>query len=367
MTNPCSDLAILGLGTAIPHHSINLDESIAIAEELFGAEVKDTRLLRALYRRSGVQNRHTVIPYRTALQWGPRSEPGDSAVAVATRGPSTRQRMAWYEEHAPLLAWAAASEAMAHSQLEPSDVTHLVTVSCTGFSAPGVDLRLMRELELSPRTERTHVGFMGCHGAINGLRVARALASTRPDAVVLLCAVELCSLHYQFAWDPSRAVGNAIFSDGAAAIVARGTYERPAWRVTASGSCLIPHSDDAMSWRVGDHGFEMWLAPTVPDAIARNLRPWLDGWLAEQGLEVSDVGSWAIHPGGPRILNSVEEALGLDRQQTSMSREILRNYGNLSSPTVLFIIDRLRKQNAALPCVALAFGPGLMAEALLIV
>src|SRR2546423_538554 len=132
------------------------------------------------------------------------------------------------------------------SALRPEELTHLVTVSCTGFSAPGVDVELIKELGLSRTIERTHVGFMGCHGALNGLRVARAYADAQPGARVLLCAVELCSLHYHYAYNPQRVVANALFGDGAAAVV--GGDAAAAWSVTASGSCLIPGSADAMTW-----------------------------------------------------------------------------------------------------------------------
>lgn len=367
MTATSNALAFLGFGTAVPDHEMTQAEAVSLAAELYGSELEKPQLLRALYRRCGVERRHTVVPHREALAWSPALDREASAVASATSlGPSTRERMQLYAEHAPPLAIDAVSKALERASLDPREITHLVTVSCTGFDAPGVDVRLLREFALSPRVERVNVGFMGCHGAINGLRVARGLAATSPDAVVLLCAVELCSLHYHFRWDVERAVGNAIFADGAAAIVARATPQELPWRVVASGSCLIPDSSDLMSWQIGDHGFDMYLSPQVPDAIGQHLRPWMEAWLAEHKLSVADIGSWAVHPGGPRILTAVEEALTLDRRHTDTSREVLRSFGNLSSATVLFILQQLHERQAALPCVALAFGPGLVAEAVLI-
>jgi predicted naringenin-chalcone synthase len=246
-------------------------------------------------------------------------------------------------------------------------VTHLVTVSCTGFVAPGLDRDLIHTLRLAPTVERTHVGYMGCHGALNGLRVARAFTGADPGARVLVCAVELCSLHYHYGWDPEKLVANALFADGAAAVAGcpAAAAPRGAWRVAATGSCLVPASADAMSWVVGDHGFEMALSRRVPELIARHLRPWLQGWLERQGVPLAEVGSWAIHPGGPRILEAVEEGLELPRSASEASRAVLAECGNMSSATVLFVLDRLRARGARLPCVALAFGPGLAAEALL--
>jgi predicted naringenin-chalcone synthase len=261
-----------------------------------------------------------------------------------------------------------AGEALAQARLNAGEITHLITVSCTGMKAPGVDYELIQKLGLAPTVQRTHIGFMGCHGAINGLRVARAFADSEPEARVLLCAVELCVLHYFYGWDPQKIIANAIFADGAAAVAGAPDWLAPAgsWRVTATGSCLIPNSREAMSWTIGDHGFEMTLSKRVPGLIHEHLRPWLESWLARRGLSREAIGSWAIHPGGPRILDATAEALGLGEEQIAASRAVFAAHGNMSSPTVLFIIEHLRARQAPLPCVALAFGPGLIAEGALI-
>jgi predicted naringenin-chalcone synthase len=232
-----------------------------------------------------------------------------------------------------------------------------------------VDFELIAELGLAATVERTHVGFMGCHGALNGLRVASAFTGADPAARVLLCAVELCSLHYHYGWDPKRLVANALFADGAAALVGVSpSVGLPgAWRAEASGSCLFPDSAYAMTWNIGDHGFEMTLSTRVPDLIGRHLRSWLETWLVRHRLRVSEIGSWAIHPGGPRVLTAVEKALGLSPEVSTVSREVFACCGNMSSPTVLFILDRLRRCGGARPCVALGFGPGLVVEAHLFV
>ena len=289
-------------------------------------------------------------------------------------GPTTAERMERYERHAGELAIQAARNALEQAEIEPSRITHLVTVSCTGFGAPGVDLELIRGLELPASTARNHIGFMGCHGALNGLRISRAFADSDPRARVLTVAVELCSLHQQYGWQPDRIVANALFADGAAAIVGGGTPAKPrshddappAWQVVANGSLVLPDSEDAMSWRIGNHGFDMTLSPCVPDMVRQSLKPWLAEWLKSQNRSLEDIASWAIHPGGPRILTACGEALDLSPGLLEPSREILARFGNMSSPTVLFILKELMRAEADRPCVALAFGPGLTIEAVLL-
>jgi prepilin-type processing-associated H-X9-DG protein len=282
--------------------------------------------------------------------------------SAGDRGPTTAQRMERYNREALPLAIEASRGAVDEAGIAPSEITHLVTVSCTGFAAPGVDVGLIKGLGLRPTTVRTNVGFMGCHGAINGLRAAAGYTGSDAKARVLVCCVELSSLHFYYGWNPKRMVGNALFADGSAAVVGTPPDDRDPWTVAATGSCLFADSEYAMSWNVGDHGFDMTLSTKVPALIQQNLRPWLEQWLGENQLTISDVGSWAIHPGGPKILASVEEALGLPTGVTDVSKRVLAGHGNMSSPTVLFILNELRKANARRPCVALGFGPGLVAE-----
>ena len=370
---------VLGLGTAMPPHEMTQESATLLAQEIYCHTDEDRQLMRVLFRRAGVKRRFTTVPHRIAIDWldEPGSEPerfvdigGDVATAVAsavTHGPSTARRMKMYRNGAPPLAERASVEALREAETTPDAITHLITVSCTGFLAPGLDAQLIDRLGLSPTVGRLHIGFMGCNGAINGLRTADAIVRSYPNARVLLCAVELCSLHYCFQWDPLRAVGNAVFGDGSAAMVLASGADEQAWRLAAVGSCLIPGTRDAMLWNVGNHGFEMVLSPKVPDLVQANLRGWFETWLGEKGLSIADIGSWAVHPGGPRILMAVEESLGLPRSATVTSREVLAECGNMSSPTVLFILDRLRRASAPRPCVSLAFGPGLVVEAALFV
>jgi predicted naringenin-chalcone synthase len=282
-------------------------------------------------------------------------------------GPTTRRRLREYVRAAPELAEAAARGALQDAGIHSRRITHLVTVSCTGFQAPGFDIALIKRLPLADTVARTHVGFMGCHGALNGLRVCQAFANADERAHVLLVALETCSLHYSYERNVYRLVTNALFADGAAALVGTGApvAGEGSWRLRASGSCLFPDSEKAMTWAVGDHGFDMTLSKEVPDLLGRHLRPWLTRWLAGQDLDFDQIGSWAVHPGGPKILEGVEGGLGLTAAATAVSREILAECGNMSSPTILFVLQRMCQRGMPRPCLALGFGPGLVAEAAL--
>jgi prepilin-type processing-associated H-X9-DG protein len=275
-----------------------------------------------------------------------------------------------YAQSATGLATAACRKALADASLEPRAVTHLVTVSCSGFAAPGVDVHLIRELALPADVARTHVGFMGCHGALNGLRVASAFADANPEARILVCAIELCSLHHQYGWNPEQIVANALFADGSAAVICGHAGDRPPYdqkpRWLSSGSMVLPETEDLMSWNIGDHGFQMTLSARVPDVIESSLRTWLEGWLAGEGTDLGQIAHWGIHPGGPRILQACVDALRLEPSAIQTSKQVLAEFGNMSSPTILFIVERMIREKTPGPWVLLAFGPGLAIEAALV-
>jgi predicted naringenin-chalcone synthase len=359
-------LTILGVGTAIPSGLLQQHEAQIVAEYLCAETAEQATFIPAIYGGSGISRRYICLGRQVVLDiceetrisgspFLPTGEPGHP-------GPTTRQRMEIYEREAPPLAMKACAEALSASGILPTEITHLVTVSCTGFAAPGFDVAVINELGLPQTVERTHVGYMGCHAALNGLRVANAYATSNPNARVLVCSVELCSLHYHYGWDPPKVVANALFADGSGAIVGAATGPANSWRVTANGSRLIPEAADIMTWTIGDHGFGMTLSKKIPEVIAAKLRPWLDEWLAGCGLSVTDIKSWAIHPGGPKILDAAAGALRLPPDAVWASREVLDQYGNMSSATVVFILKRLIESGAKTPCVAIGFGPGLNVE-----
>ncbi|HYO26247.1 MAG TPA: type III polyketide synthase [Lacipirellulaceae bacterium] len=364
------DVELLAIGVAAPPHEIAQAAALDAAQRICCTDDRQRRLAKALYQHAGVRTRYGVLPLAEADAWAPHGP--FNADGSANHGPSTEVRMEYYREHALPLAQRAAQQALQRAGGGPAAITHIVTASCTGFTAPGVDLGLIDGLGLDPTTQRVHVGYMGCHGAINALRAAHALAHMDARRRVLVCAVELCTIHYAFQWSNERMLGNALFADGAGALVlgAGDPAHRPRsarWRLAATGSYVFPNTAGAMTWSVGNHGFAMTISTELPSLIQANLRPWLSAWLDQQGLAPGDVRSWAVHPGGPRIVEAVEAAMGLRRDQTETSRSVLAAYGNMSSATVLFILDAMLRGGAEPPCVVLGFGPGLVAEAALLV
>ena len=214
-------LSVLGLGTAVPEFEIDQVDAAEQASQLCYENDTQRRQVKALYRRSGVQKRRSVV-LQSTTNGRPAEQSFYTDSSRMAHGPTTAERMLVYEQYAGPLGTEAAGRALANAGVSPFEITHLVTVSCSGFSAPGFDLAIVEELGLAAGVARTHVGFMGCHAALNGLRVANAFAEMDGDARVLLCAVELCSLHHQYGWQPDQIVANALFADGAAALVAQG-------------------------------------------------------------------------------------------------------------------------------------------------
>ena len=372
---------ILGLGTSVPEHSIAQSDAAIVAQQLKLSE-RWNDALPALYRKSGVLRRGSVLLGPQGLHNLDRHSFYKPASETHPFGPTTAERMKVYSEHAGRMLQCACSEAIEYSGVATSSITHLVTVSCTGFFAPGIDIGLIESLGLDSNIQRTHVGFMGCHGALNGIRIAKAIVDATPTAVVLLGAVELCSIHQQYTDDAQQLVANALFADGAAGLVIGAASDQgeeleiaanssvPSqgnWSIISTLSKWIPETTNLMSWRIGDHGFRMTLDSKVPSFIEANLESEIKNWLDGQSLTISDIDAWAIHPGGPRIIRATGKALGLPSQSLEASEAILANHGNMSSPTVLFILDRLSDQlPAAKSCVLLAFGPGLCIEAVLL-
>lgn len=364
-------LCFSGWGSAVPDCQLQQEEALKLASLLCAQTREQLTWLPNLYNHTGIKTRRIVLDRNviedifaqtetTQSPFIPRGIPNET-------GPTTAQRMEHYQRLGPPLVLKASRNAMEAASIRPESLTHLVTVTCTGFFSPGFDYHLIANLGLQAGISRTQVGFMGCHGSLNGLRVAHAFVNSNPEAKVLLSSLELCSLHYHYGWDPQKIVANSLFADGAASVIVEAPKKDSAiqWKLALSGSFILPNSADAMTWEIGNHGFDMTLGKQVPGLIQKHLKPWLDQWLEQAGLIFGDVKSWALHPGGPKILQAIEEALGLPPEASFYSRQILAEFGNMSSATLLFILKLMAQQNAPRPCVALGFGPGLAVEAAL--
>ena len=360
-----SAASILGIGTAIPKFRVDNQTSADFAERTSFVDPSHSRRVKALYRRSGIEHRGSVLLAEDDAS-DLVNEFYPPALSKLDRGPSTALRSERYAAEAPALGFAACQKALKESGILAEQITHLVTVSCTGFSAPGIDIALIDQLKLPITTERVQVGFMGCHGAINGIRAARGLVDSE-DARVLLCSVELCSLHYQYGVEADQIVSNALFADGSGALVlVPPQKDLGHGEIVATGSCLVPESRDAMTWQIGDHGYEMTLSAQVPSLIDTHLSEFLETWLAGQDESIESIGGWAVHPGGTRILSAVEHGLNLGPDALAGSRQILSDHGNMSSATMLFVLEHFKSVNQPKPWLMLGFGPGLEIEVALI-
>ncbi|WP_043529457.1 type III polyketide synthase [Litchfieldella xinjiangensis] len=361
---------LLGLGVAAPPASLDQETAIALAQDRCANTSRQRAWIRRLYRHTGIQQRGSVLLGEMPASNSPMAGFEafyPPATTAEDRGPGTAMRLARYEAEAIGLGESACRRALEEAGTAVDEITHLVTVSCTGMVAPGLDAALIQRLGLPRDLGRLSLGFMGCHGALNGLRAASGLAQDHPRARVLVCCVELCSLHFQYGFDTQKVLANGLFADGAAATVIGPAGEQAReWRLVDTQSHLSEGTGEAMTWRIGDHGFEMTLSSEVPRQIRSSLHQWTEQWLASHDLTIADIRHWAIHPGGPDILRAAREALSLPDSATEASSQVLAEHGNMSSPTVLFILERLRRDTIEGPCVVMGFGPGLSLEAALI-
>ncbi|MBT1672287.1 type III polyketide synthase [Curtobacterium flaccumfaciens] len=344
---------IRAIGTAVPETTLDQPR----VRDLFSAQPDlgrlGKRLVPAAFDGSAVDQRHTVLEELDSARAGGAFRDDDGTL----RSPSTGSRNDRYRELAPPLFVAAARDAVARAGIAPESVTHLVTVSCTGFTQPGPDIDVVEQLGLPGGVFRHHIGFMGCCAAFPALRIAAAFVDQDPDAVVLVVCGELCTLHVRASNDPDQIVANSVFGDGAAAaVVAR---DGAGLRFDDFTTAVVPEGASEMAWNIGDEGFEMVLSTAVPKLVGlhvpRAVQPLLDG---------GPVPVWAVHPGGRAILDRTQESLGLPDSAMESSRRVLREHGNMSSATVLFVlrdaVDAGLEDGSAV--VALAFGPGLTVE-----
>ena len=341
------------IGTAVPAHDMHAP-FVTFADTLL-MDDRSRSLFGRMAERSGIAHRYSHL--RPGIL-----EAGEvDAEGFYQRGrfPGTAARMVAYETQ----ALALAAQAAAALDADWSSVTHLVVASCTGFTAPGLDLQLTGALGLPPDVRRTMVGFMGCAAAIPALRIASEAVRADRSARVLVINVEISSLHLQETQNLQTALAFLLFADGASAALV--SADPGGIALGDFRSAVIPDSADLITWRIGDQGFEMHLSGQVPMRIAQTLRADLKaaspaGLLRGEGRDVAEI--WAVHAGGRSVLDAVQAAVGLAPSALAASRGVLHDYGNMSSSTVMFVLERLMRTKTDAPGIAIAFGPGTVAE-----
>ena len=338
----------------------------AMIGEVLSTGLEDRKLARLssrIYKNSGINKRHSVIRDRQAPDSSGLFFDADGTFKV----PTTKERNELYTEEAKRLFVCAARKTVQACPVHvKDDITHVITVSCTGFFAPGPDYFIVRELGLNASTERYHIGFMGCYAAFPALKMAKAFCEADPSAVVLIVSLELCTLHLRPPNDIDSIIATSVFADGGAAAIVSG--QEPATsgqslRLEGLSTTLTPAGEADMAWTIGDEGFNMVLTTYVPQILEANISSAVEPLLSKAAVNKEAIDHWAVHPGGRAILDKIETGLELCENKLESSRKILRECGNMSSATVLFVLkDILEKAAKDATIYALAFGPGLTVE-----
>ena len=344
------------VATAVPPYDIH-EPFRRFAQSLFDNDRRGSLLFKRMAKLSGIEHRYSYFAPSNRAD-GPHLD----AQGFYVRGnfPDTADRMRQFERYAPELAQAAV-ERLALGE-ERARVTHLLITCCTGFSAPGLDLDLVARCGLPSGVERTMIGFMGCYAAINALKLARHIVRSEPASRVLILNLELCTLHLKETADLEQMLSFLLFADGCAAALV--SADPVGTAIDSFRAVLVPDTRDLITWAIRDFGFDMVLSGKVPAAIHDALRDNAAGIL--DGAAIGDIDMWAVHPGGRTVLDAVERAFALPADALAASRDVLRHYGNMSSATVMFVIDKLLRSGmrGAKGC-AMSFGPGLIAETMM--
>ena len=356
---------LIDIATASPPYKVAQSFAADELKKRMGGNAAISRMIDMAANQSGIDHRFIVI------------QDGDenSTEKFFTKNgnhfsPDTKTRMAEYEKWAVELTKNAVRDLGKNNKIDFSSIDRLITISCTGFFAPGLDYELIKEFKISPSVKRTNIGFMGCAAALIGVNSVWEAMKQNDNENVLMISVELCSLHLQTEPTRDNILANMIFADGAAAAYFSKTniYEERKLEIQFSESFLFEDSAKFMGWKIGNNGFEMMLSSELPKIILNSAAPRAKEILKKRGFDLSQIKHWALHPGGRAILDSLQNGLELSNEQLKPSREVLRNYGNLSSVSILFVLKNVIDSESLLKnelCCAIAFGPGLTMELVL--
>lgn len=356
---------ILNISTAVPEHQITSEDFAQFYKQAFSdyQEPRFFKLLNYLSKKTKIDSRYSCVPdYK-----GNERE-------LYTNGDlkqSIEKRMDIFKKKIVPLASKAIDQLFAESNILPTDITHLITVSCTGLMAPGLEFFIAEQYGLQ-HTEKSALNFLGCYAALKAIKQAHYIAQSNPEACVLIVSAELCSLHFSPSTDEEDIISNLLFADGASALLLCGSKNKLSenklvLQIDDIGTGFIPNTADLMSWNISSSVFKMHLSPKVVNTLKNVMEETIGGFLTHSSEKID---FWAIHPGGAKIVEAVQESLHLTDENVADSFEVLRNYGNMSSPTILFVLKsifdkiRLTGEDETKNIFACAFGPGLNIEML---
>ncbi len=351
---------IISIGIAVPAFKNNQTDICQFMIQLLKADEKMERKLKILYEKSSIKTRYSVIPdYSVSVKhriFYPKTDDLEPF-------PDLEQRMEKFHPAALELSLKSAENCLSKLKRKPK-ITHLISVTCTGLSAPGLDLELVHELKLPSSVNRTSINFMGCYAAFHALKIADSICRSEEKAVVLIVCTELCTLHFQKSLSTDDLVANSLFADGSASVlVTSDLYRSKGLLLKSFHSEIARHGSKDMAWKLSKTGFLMSLTSYVPELVLSGIKPLMKA--AVKKSKVAKINHWAIHPGGRKILEASEKALNISSENLSASYETLKNYGNMSSPTVLFVLDKImsdKKNKSGETVFAAGFGPGLTLE-----
>lgn len=355
---------ISALGTANPSNRISQATIANFMLRAMKFHNGDSRKLKTIFRASGIEYRHSVLEdYGRVKDFTFYANTDDLEPF-----PGTEKRLQVFRQYALSLSVAACRDMLRdYPDFNGNSITHLISVCCTGMYAPGLDVELVTALKLPSTVQRTAINFMGCQAAFNALKIADAVCQSNRDSKVLIVCTELCSLHFQPTATDDNLLANALFADGSAALLVEGTAgRRRVLEIEAFHSELATEGLSDMAWTIGDVGFEMRLSSYVPDLISKGIAKLIDGLLQKTPVSLEQIEYYAIHPGGKKILEVIQRALNIEREKLDPAYHVLKNYGNMSSPTVLFVLkeimNKLGSRHDGERILSVAFGPGLTLE-----
>ena len=350
---------IVSIGTAVPRYAHKQEDIMRFMLDATNPDEKNKKLLPILYKRSGIDTRYSVFPDFSLLR-GNWHFFGNNCTA-----PSLEQRMKLFNEEVVTLSEESIRDCLPDNNFQ--DITHLITVTCTGLSAPALYILLAEKLNLHPNIIRTSVNFMGCYAALHALKIANAFCKADASAKVLIICTELCTLHFQKSNDTDSILSSTLFADGSSACLVVGDEKAAGLSIQQFFSKIALAGQPDMAWQLSGNGFLMTLTNHVPKLIKEEIGGLLDSALRQLNLSIKDISNWAIHPGGKNILEAVESSLLLNSTDLAASYEVLRNYGNMSSATILFVLKQMMQNPATKGNIfTIAFGPGITIETVML-